>query len=549
MLMKKNKNSERRRGILHGSWVQPGSIVGAYASTLGLSLMLTWPAQAQTVQLGDFTVTLQSTFGYTLGVRTASVNNESSTLNNDDGDRNFRSGIMADRFQTLEQLNIANGNYGLRASALAYVDTVYLQNNKNNSPNTFNSYDVGPQGFPSATVDTEGRKFRPLAVFLYGSENFAAGEQKLSWQLGRQTITWGESLFSLDGISGLQAPVDFYEAELLPNPQAQALFLPTGAASVSYNFSNGIALDAYWQFEYESDILPGTGSYFASNSDYVGPGAQRILATPINEGAVSIYRAPDINPPNGLDQLGLAAHDTFGNFGVGAYYVRGIPKTPNVYTNITGVPGPGPSGPSVGVYNLAYSKPVDAFALSASTLFKGANIAAEISGRINQPLLSEPTYTAAHPASYNNPLYATGDVLDAQISGIYLTPPLPLMPNGASISAELTLNDVVSVTKNKAVLLPGYTNEGGGFEVVFAPNWFPLAAVEIETPIGWTKTFLGDSRFDQSAAGASTIDVGIEAIYKSNLTVGINYQRYAGPPNRQANLDRDFLTFYVQRTF
>lgn len=505
-------------------------------------------AQAASVKLGDFTITLQSTFGYTLGARTAPVDNGTAGLNNDDGDRNFRSGLMADRFQTLEQLGIVDGSYGFRASALAFIDTVYLQHSQNNSPNTFNSYGIGPHGFPSATVANEGRKFEPLAAFIYGAESFDNGNQKLSWQFGRQTITWGESLFSLDGISGLQAPVDAYQGELLPNPQAQALFLPTGAISAGYDLGNGLSVDAYWQFEYEADILPGVGSYF-SPEDFIGPGGQRILGSTISEGAASVYRAPDIRPSNGLNQFGFAAHDSFGNYELGAYFVRGIPKGPNVYTNSPAFFTPEPSGLKVGEYNIVYAQPVNAYAVSASTLFMGANVAAEFSGRTNQPLASAPSYTSANPANYNNPLYAIGDVVDAQMSVLDLTPPLPLMPNGAQIEAELTLNDVLSVTKNKAALIRGNTSEGGGFEGVITPNWFPRSNIEIETPVGWTTTFLGDSQYDSSAAGTGTIDVGLEAVYNANLTVGVNYQRYYGPPNRQGNLDRDFLTAYVQRTF
>ena len=260
------------------------------AFAYGIILCDAHAARAMTQKFGDVTVTLQSTIDYTLGQRTAPVDSamypsdDPLTSNNtDDGDRNFRSGIMENRIQALEQLGIVDGNYGFRASALAFLDGVYLQNNKNNSPSTFNAFGVGNQGFASGTVANVGRKFEPLAVFVFGSENFDNGNQKLSWQVGRQTITWGESIFSLNGIAGLQAPVDAYIAQSEPNPQAQALFLPTGAASAAYDFGNGITVDAYWQFEYEPDIVPSAGSYF-SPADFVGPGAQRIIFSPVENG-------------------------------------------------------------------------------------------------------------------------------------------------------------------------------------------------------------------------------------------------------------------------
>jgi hypothetical protein len=567
--LKRNKNKERNKnkrvGMYKKTVVENQRILAAresyrayllrHIAPLGvvagvaLTPFFATSARAASVQLGDVTVTLQSTLDYTLGVRTAPVNNtylNVNGLNSDDGDRNFSNGVMANRIQTLEQLNIQDGNYGLRASALAYLDTVYLGQSKNSSPDTFNSYGIGPRSFTSETIANEGRKIEPLALFVYGSEFLDGGASKLSWQIGRQTITWGETLFSFDGIAGLQAPADFYQAQLLPNPQAQALFLPTGAARLSYQFANGLTLDGYWQFEYEADELPGVGSYFSA-SDAVGPGGQRILFSPINEGAAGLYRGPDVRPNNGLDQFGLSAHDNFGNFGAGIYFVQGIPKGPNVYTNVTGANTPTSTGVSEGVYNIVYAKPVDAFGASISTLIGSANVAAEFSDRINQPLISDPQYTTT--ANYNDPLYAEGNVVNLTANGIYLTPPLPIFTNGIAISTELTLNDVTSVNRHAENLVAGNTSEGGQYELVATPNWFPTSSLEVEIPIGWSTTFLGDSQYDGSAAGTSTYDIGLEGIYKNNLSFGMNYQRYAGPPNRESNLDRDFVTFYVQRTF
>jgi len=526
--------------LRHGTFLAGGAFVFGMAAPA---------AHAATWQLGDYTISLQSTLDYTLGVRTAPVDNEAAGLNNDDGDRNFRSGIMENLFQTTEQLNIQNGNYGFRASAQALINTVYLQNSQNDSPNTFNSYGIGSQSFPSGTIANDGRNFRMLAAFVYGAESFDGGQQRLSWQIGRQTITWGEALFSTDGLAGLQAPIDLNYAESEPNPQLQALFLPTGAASFSYYFADGITVDAYWQFEYEPTVLPGVGSYF-SFADLLGPGAQRILATPTNEGAISIYRAPDIRPANGLNQFGFAAHDTIGTYGLGLYFVRGIPKGPTTYANEFGF-SPTPSGFKVGTYSIVYAQPVNAFGVSATTTYGAVNVAAELSGRINQPLVSTVmTEGPVSPGSYNHPLYAAGDVFNAELNAIDLTEPLPLMPNGAAISGELTVNDVVSVTNRKAALTPDNTSESAGFELTFTPNWFPTPNIEVELPLGWTTTFVGDSQYDQLAnAGTSTYDIGLEGVYKNNLTFGVNYQRYAGPPNRQSNIDRDFATLYIDKTF
>jgi hypothetical protein len=525
-----------------------------------IALGLTSPlAHAATWYVGDYTVTLQSTLDYTLGVRTSPIEDSyyagagSTGFNADDGDRNFKSGIMENLFQTTEQLNIQKGVYGFRASAQALIDTVYLQHNKNTSPTTFNSYDIGPKGFPSATVAEDGRNFRMLAAFVYGAESFDNGQQRLSWQIGRQTITWGESLFSTDGLSGLQAPVNIYYAASEPNPQLQALFLPTGAASFSYDVGNGLTADAYWQFEYEPSIYPGVGSYF-SFADLLGPGAQRILGSPTNAtplGPISIYRAPDIRPKNGLDQFGAAVHDTIGSYIVGLYFVRGIPKNEYTYTNESPeLFRPTSTGLQVAQYSIVYAQPVNAVAVSASTTIGSANVAGELSDRVNQPLVSTVTYVAPTTANYNHPLYAVGNVLNLELNTIDLTEPLPLMPNGATVTGEFTFNDVLDVTARKAALTPGNQPASAGFELTFTPSWFPTPDIEVELPLGWTTQVAGDSQYDIGEwAGASVYDIGLAGVYKNNLTFGVNYQRYSGPKDREAYVDRDFATFYVDKTF
>jgi hypothetical protein len=535
------------KSVMRQSTILAGSI-----AALGLTMPA---ARAATWHFDGYTVTLQSTLDYTLGVRTSPLeesyyagNEGANGLNVDDGDRNFRSGVMENLFQTTEQLNIQNGNYGFRASAQALINTVYLQHSQNNSPNTFNSYGIGPQGFPSGTIANDGRNFRMLAAFVYGAEDFDGGQQRLSWQIGRQTITWGESLFSTDGLSGLQAPVDVNYAVSEPNPQIQALFLPTGAASFSYDLGNGLTADAYWQFEYEPDVYPGVGSYF-SFADLLGPGAQRILATQADEGGLSVYRAPDIRPSNGLDQFGFALHDSIGTYFVGAYFIRGIDKQPTTYAQ-QGVIAPNPAGLQVGRYNIVYGTPTNAIGVSASTTIGSFNVASELSARINQPLTSSADYAPGATANYNYPLYAVGNVVNGEFNLIDLTPPLPLMPNGATVTGEVTLNDVVGATAREAALTPGNTSQGGKFEVTFTPSWFPVQNLEVEFPLGYTNAFMGDSQYDNSEyAGEVTYDIGLEGVYKQNLTFGVNYQRYSGPPDRQSYLDRDFATFYVDKTF
>jgi hypothetical protein len=269
--------------------------------------------------------------------------------------------------------------------------------------------------------------------------------------------------------------------------------------------------------------------------------------------AFSIYRGPDIRPSNGLDQFGFAAHGSYGVADFGLYFVRAIPKSPGLYVNAPNISPTGQAGLNVGQYYEYYALPVNAYAVSTSAQVFGANVGSEISVRTNQPFASEIEGPLVSVPTYNHQLYARGNVLNATLSAIEITPPLPLMPNGLTADAEVVMNEILGYSRFKENLQPGTTRGGGSFEATVTPDWFPIPGLEVDLPIGWTTTFLGDSAFTSSNAGTGTIDVGIKGIYKANLTFGVNYQRYYGTGTladpRQPDLDRDFVTVYVQRTF
>lgn len=537
----KGKNRPEQDAVMPKGWRAQLKISLGVAGLASISIMLPTPSQAMQWQAGQVTVTLQSTVGWTGGYRVSPIDNSylSKNINGDDGDRNFRHGVMANRFQDLEELNIRDGDYGLRGSFLAWIDTVYLHNNENNSPYTVNTYSTGPRGFPSATVANEGRRIEPLALFLYGAEYFDSGRERLSWQLGRQTITWGQTLFTFDGIAGLQAPIDYYQAATLPNPQAQALYLPTGAAQAAFMFANGISVDGYWKFEYMPSILPGVGSYFSA-SDITGPGASQYIQGYHGDPYPNAPRLADRRPPNGLDQFGISLHDTIGNYTYGAYFVRAIPTTPGVVFQAQNI---------IKDYAQYYPDPVNAYGVSFSTTVGQANVAGELSGRTNQPLSSSIVLGGPLPG-YGKVPYAKGDIVNASISTTFLTNPLPLFPNGIAISAETTFNDVVSVTANRDNIVPGTTNDGGSTEMVLDPNWYPMPNLELDTPIGWSESYIGDSKFDGGEqAGTGTFNASMRFTYKANLQFGVNYQLYYGSINREPLVDRDFITVYINKTF
>ncbi len=471
-----------------------------------------------------------------------------NNINGNDGDLNFRHGIVDNTFDLLPVLDIKDGNYGAHVSGEFYLDTPYLGTTQNNSPATYNPYSTpSNKDFTSATRNINGQNAVLLDAFVYGSTSFGRGDQQtLTVKLGRQTLLWGQSLFfATNGISAGQAPIDVIKAESLPNAQAQQIFLPVGQAVVTYQPDMTYTIQGFYQFEWQPDTFQGVGAYFSS-ADILDKGGQRLIA-----GNNYLYRTKDIRPPIDNGQFGLSVQATYGNYDVGLYAERFDAKAPSLY--LTGVQ-PGQPANSVGSYYLVYPRDIQLFGAALSTTVGPVNVAGEISGRRNMPLVSGAAFTATPVGPANGgALYAKGSTMAAQASFIYVSPGLPLDPGGMTIDGEVAMNHVLSVDSGAAELTPHRDATGAAFDIVFSPTYYEvLPNLTLTFPIGFKYNFLGRSQIDATMNhGTGTINFGVTGTYRSVWTAGITYQEYLGRPDPSLNplADRGYVAFNIQRTF
>jgi len=505
----------------------------------------------------DVTVNLETTVEYSNIYR---VNDPSAILagptnaNGNDGDSNFRHGIVDNTFDIVPVFDIKVGNYGVHVSGEAYLDTPYLQKNKNNEPGTFNPYTTGSnRDFTSATRNINGENAELLDAFGYGTEYFGAdNSQAITLKIGRQTLLWGQSLFfTSSGIAAGQAPVDIIKAQSLPNPQAQQLFLPVGQAAITYQPNAILTFQAYYQFEWEPDTFQGSGAYFNSG-DFLDKGGQRLILGP----GVYAYRGKD-NRPTHNGQFGVSLQATLGNYDLGFYALRFDSKAPEIYL---GLPAPGQPANSAGTYHLVYPRDIAIYGTSLSTTVGPANVGGEISGRTNMPLdsgiglLYNPlTFAPVVANASSHPLYAVGDTIDAQASAIYISPAIPFDPGGVSIDGEAQVGHLLEVTANKSALAAGRDSTAGKFEVVISPTYYNvLPNLEVQFPIGISYNLFGRSQIDQTENHRTgTFSVGVSATYQTTWIAGLTYQDYLGAANTvlNADADRGYLSFNVQHTF
>lgn len=462
-----------------------------------------------------------------------------SNINGDDGDRNFDIGLISNRLDLLSELDVTYKSVGLRVSGAAWYDSLYNRSNNNNSPATANAFTVPYNAFTDSTKDLHGRRAEILDAFVFG--NGRIGKMPASVRAGRHTLLWGESLLlATNGISYGQAPLDIIKAQSAPGSQAKELFMPVGQVSGQLQPSPELSLAAYIQYEWRKSRLPAAGSYFSS-ADILDAGGERLLLGP--QPGPALLRGADTAARNS-GQWGISARyyakslDT--EFGV--YYLRFNDKLPQVYAR-----------PGEGSYALVYPEDIRVLGASFSTVVGATNVAGEIHLRRNMPLASVPlSVPAGTPAdNRNNPLYAVGNTVHAQVSVIYPLTATPLWDSG-TISAEVGGLYRTSVTRNAGNLDPAADRSAWGVSVRFTPSYFQVRPdLDLNVPVSLSYNVKGKTPVTSAFNGdkATTFSIGLNAEYQKTWNAALLYTSYFGGTAAQPLKDRDFISLSIQRTF
>jgi len=570
----------------------PGRRTAALIGGLVVLYAVAAPA-AEIFQDGNAAIRWDNTLKYSAAFR---LNNPDPALiadpNGDDGDRNFRAGVISDRVDLLSELGFRAGSFGMEASAAAWYDTVYNAGTDNTSPATFNPTSVPYDQFTAAVRRLHGRDAELLNAYMY--DTFTVADMPLAVRIGRSNLLWGESLFfASNGIAAGQAPVDEIKALSVPGSEAKEVYMPVGQAWVSLQPRPGIAIEAYYQFEWRKDRLPGAGSYFSA-ADFLDAGGERVIVGP-NQ---FFSRSPDQGASNS-GQYGLAARFTNDSGDYGLYALRFSAKEPQIYLRLgpynggtaaaAGIPAiaaassdvehqslygytPGsivgsPSSPlpaafyglygdaatgQVGTYNLVYPRGIELYGASFSGYLGNATVAGEISGRRNMPLVSNPLVLLPNVVADgdNSPRYAVGDTLHAQVSTVVVLPQSTLW-KGATFAAEIAANHRLDITLNPTALDPTRTRTAVSMRLAFEPQYFAvLPGLDLTVPIGFGYGVAGRSSVDQSQnAKAGDFEIGLSATYRTVWTGQVSFTHFIGAVKIQPFADRDFISISVQRTF
>jgi Protein of unknown function (DUF1302) len=483
---------------------------------------------------GDASMRLDTTVQFT-GLRRLAAPQERllANPNRDDGDRNFSSGAVSNRTDVFSEFDADYGTAGLRLSGAGWYDPVYLARNANDSPATFNPFTVPHDRFPSAVQGLEGLGAEVLDAFVY--DTFNVGDREVSVRLGRHTLIWGESLFfGENGIAIGQAPIDFIKANNVPNTPARELFLPVNQISGSVQLRPGLSIEAYDQFEWRPDRVPGVGSYF-STTDILDAGGERIIVAP----GQFLYRAPD-QQPGAWGQFGAALHATVSETDLGLYVLRYNARSPVV--TMAGCAAACDLPGQVGSYRLVYGRGIDVFGTSASTFLGDDNLAGEISFRQAVPLLAR--------SDLGSSAVPRGDTAHGQVS-IVAERPANALWDRATLEAELAANTLLGTTVDSQGRDPTTTRSAAAIEGQLAFDYFHvLPALDLSPFVAATYGIGGRSSVDpEMVGGTGEVTIGVRATFRSVWHVEVRLTDYIGSADSQPLADRSFFAFNVRRTF
>jgi hypothetical protein len=261
--------------------------------------------------------------------------------NTDRGDANYRSGQpFSQVFKLTSELSLKFQNFGAFARGALLYDEQVMSGHTESTP------------ISKAAKDVAGHYTRLLDAFAYGKFDLGANHP-LELRLGKQLLSWGESLVIQGGLTAVNA-VDL-AALRAPGSELKEGFLPQQMARMTLGLSKHVNLEAFYMLEWRPTILEPVGTYFSTNNSipaggnyaFLGFGAYsnqgtdfRPLGGPFIPSFQGVPRSADVTP-NKNGQFGVAlrwfAPDLGNGTDFGLYFQDYASRTP-LFSARTGTP-------------------------------------------------------------------------------------------------------------------------------------------------------------------------------------------------------------------
>ena len=192
------------------------------------------------------------------------------SVNGDDGNLNYDSGdLVSNAVKVTSELDIRYRDFGAFVRASGFYDF-------ENEDKDFLS---------NVARDKVGKDFRMLDAYIWGDHRF--GDKGISWRLGKQVVSWGESTFIQGGINIIN-PVDVSKLRVA-GAELKEAFDGVDMIWASIELSESVSIEPLYLFRYQQIDPDPAGTFFSTN-DIATPGASFAM---LNFGTLP---QPVINP-------------------------------------------------------------------------------------------------------------------------------------------------------------------------------------------------------------------------------------------------------------
>jgi hypothetical protein len=195
------------------------------------------------------------------------------STNGDDGNLAWDKGDMVSAaVKITSDLSITFGDYGLfvRGSGVGnpVLDGADYFDKADYLPNPQKEFTVAELNRKEdAITEHVGYDVDLLDAYIYG--RFDIGERSLLVKVGRQVLNWGESVFVQHGLNAL-VTADVNQLRV-PGWEIEEVQVPVGMALVSFDVIENVAVEAFYQYEWQNTEIDAAGTFWSTN-DFAGIG-------------------------------------------------------------------------------------------------------------------------------------------------------------------------------------------------------------------------------------------------------------------------------------
>ena len=174
------------------------------------------------------------------------------SVNSDDGNTNYADGdLISHAIKLTVELDVTWRNFGAFFRATGFHD---FENND-------------AEFLSERAQELVGADTRMLDAYLWGDHE--VGSHFVSWRLGRQVVSWGESTFIQGGINVIN-PVDVSKIRVA-GAELKEAFLPINMGWLTFDLTPNLSVEALTMFEWDEIDPDPAGSFFSTN-DFATPG-------------------------------------------------------------------------------------------------------------------------------------------------------------------------------------------------------------------------------------------------------------------------------------